>query len=171
MELKDPGAVLAANALSLESLIRPVSREQARWRADGKGWAIVEVVRHLLDEERDDFRKRIRLTLESPADPWPPIDPEGWARDRNYLESELIPTLEEFLEERRQSVAWLATLGAVDWNRSTQFSWPGGPMRAGDLLASWVAHDFLHARQLLRLHFRYRAHQCNPFGTAYAGSW
>lgn len=171
MKRNDPGAVLAANAITLESLIRPVSEEQARWRAGGKGWAIVEVVSHLLDEERDDFRKRIQLILEDPARPWPPIDPEGWARDRNYLERDLIPTLEAFLEERRQSVAWLASLGKVDWNVTTQFPHPRGAMRIGDLLASWVAHDFLHARQLLRLHFQYRAQQFEPFDTLYAGSW
>jgi hypothetical protein len=171
MALKSPAAVLAANAHTLESLVRGVSEEQARWRPDGKGWAIVEVISHLLEEERDDFRKRIRLTLESPEEPWPPIDPEGWARDRNYLEWELSPTLESFLDERHASVAWLEGLSEVDWNQATRFPHPRGSMRAGDLLASWIAHDFLHARQLLRLHFRYRARQCEPFETAYAGSW
>lgn len=171
MELKDPAAVLAANARTIESLIRPVSEEQARWRADGKGWAIVEVMAHLLDEERDDFRKRIRLTIENSALAWPPIDPEGWARDRNYLQWELIPTLDAFLEERRHSVEWLRSLGDVDWNLATTFPRPHGPMRIGDLLTSWIAHDFLHSRQLLRLHFQYHAEQCQPFTTLYAGSW
>ncbi|MEZ4653034.1 MAG: DinB family protein [Candidatus Eisenbacteria bacterium] len=171
MELENPGEVLAASARTLESLVRGVSEEQARWRPDGKGWAIVEVISHLLDEERDDFRKRIRLTLEDPTKPWPPIDPEGWARDRDYLSWDLLPTLDAFLEERRHSVEWLNGLGAVDWTIATRFEHPLGSMQAGQLLASWIAHDFLHARQLLKLHFQYRERQCAPFDTAYAGSW
>jgi hypothetical protein len=173
MELGNPAAVLAANAVTIESLVRGVSEEQARWRAGGKGWAIVEVACHLLDEERDDFRRRIRLTFAHPEQPWPPIDPEGWARDRNYLARELEPTLEDFLAERRQSVTWLETLSrsGADWDATTRFEHPAGPMRTGDLLASWIAHDFLHTRQLVRLHFQYREMQCAPYGTAYAGRW
>jgi hypothetical protein len=39
------------------------------------------------------------------------------------------------------------------------------------LLASWLAHDFLHIRQMARLHWEYLNSICPPFKTAYAGEW
>jgi hypothetical protein len=44
-------------------------------------------------------------------------------------------------------------------------------IRAGDLLCSWLAHDFIHIRQINRLHYEYEANTCTDFSTAYAGNW
>jgi hypothetical protein len=33
------------------------------------------------------------------------------------------------------------------------------------------AHDLLHARQLVRLHFTYTVQTVAPYGTRYAGEW
>ena len=46
-----------------------------------------------------------------------------------------------------------------------------GGLSAGDLLASWVAHDFLHLRQLARLQFQYASLLAEPYSTRYAGEW
>ena len=45
------------------------------------------------------------------------------------------------------------------------------PASAGDLLASWLAHDLLHVRQLARLHWQYLTAAAKPFQTDYAGPW
>jgi hypothetical protein len=44
-------------------------------------------------------------------------------------------------------------------------------MSAGDLLASWVAHDVLHMRQLVELQRAYVVHLAEPYNTEYAGPW
>jgi hypothetical protein len=44
-------------------------------------------------------------------------------------------------------------------------------MRAGDMLAAWVAHDLLHMRQLVELHRTYTVTQLAPYDTRYAGEW
>jgi hypothetical protein len=46
-----------------------------------------------------------------------------------------------------------------------------GRLRAGDLLASWIAHDLLHLRQLAGLHFAWNARCLAPYSMAYAGNW
>ena len=46
-----------------------------------------------------------------------------------------------------------------------------GPMRAGDLLAAWAAHDLLHARPLARILHSFVVEDGAPFGTGYAGKW
>jgi hypothetical protein len=42
-------------------------------------------------------------------------------------------------------------------------------MAAGDLLASWVAHDLLHVRQIARLRYEYVRKLAAPYGVDYAG--
>jgi hypothetical protein len=152
-----------------EGLIRNVSLEQARWKPSPDKWSILEVLNHLYDEEREDFRQRVELTLADPLQPWPPIDPRSWVTIRGYNERELDPSLNNFLAERKKSLAWLEGLSAPNWQNSNEG--PNGTLTAGDLLASWLAHDFLHIRQLARLHWQYVGAVADPYQTAYAGPW
>ncbi len=125
------------------------------------------------DEEVDDFRTRLRNTLEDPSRAWPPIDPEGWARDRNYVEDNLPEAVERFCAERSTSMRWLRTLGdpsRVDWARAHAHP-KFGPISAGDLLASWAAHDALHFRQISKRLFELTQRDAAPAGTKYAGEW
>ena len=66
------------------SLMNNISIDDARWKPRPEDWSILEVVRHLGDEEVDDFRARLRSTLENPATAWPQIRPEVWAVERKY---------------------------------------------------------------------------------------
>ena len=161
-------ARLAATAFVLEEMITGVDDGQARWKPAPERWSILEVVNHLHDEEREDFRFRFRHLLERPDEPAPAIDPPRWAVERRYNEREIGPSLEAFLNERRYSLAWLETLVDPDLDRASA---PSGGRRAGDLLASWVAHDLLHVKQIARLHYDYWAEQVKPYGVDYAGEW
>ncbi len=155
---------------ALTALLDRVTPEEARTRSPSGAWAVVEVVAHLVDEEVEDFRTRLRLTLEDPTSEWPPIDPEGWAAKRAYIDQDLRRLLELFSAERAESVRWLRTLEDADWMRSHQHP-RIGPIRAGDLLASWAAHDALHLRQIAkRLHER-ASLDAQGFVTLYAGQW
>ena len=44
-------------------------------------------------------------------------------------------------------------------------------MRAGDLLASWAAHDTHHQRQIVRLRYHRLEQLAEPYSLAYAGEW
>jgi hypothetical protein len=48
---------------------------------------------------------------------------------------------------------------------------PFGQISAGDMFASWVAHDLLHIRQLVELHWAYTTRQLQPYNVEYAGGW
>lgn len=160
---------LSQNREVFDSLLREVSPEQAAWKPAPEKWSMLEVVNHLYDEEREDFRQRLELTLADPAQPWPPIDPQGWVVARKYGARELGASLDSFLIERENSVAWLRELSAPAWENRHEVT--GGVRTAGDLLVSWLAHDFLHLRQLVRLHWQYVAVKAAPHLTAYAGPW
>jgi hypothetical protein len=160
---------LAGDMLRIRLLAQGVDDEQARWRPDADSWSILEVICHLLDEERKDFRVRLDITLHKPDETWPGIDPAGWVTEHNYNEQVLAASLQAFQEEREASLAWLKRLEAPDWEASYEAPW--GTMRAGDLLASWVAHDLLHMRQLVELHWAYNEQKVLPYSTRYAGEW
>lgn len=158
-----------ANASVFENLVRGVSEEQSRWKPSPEKWSLLEVINHLYDEERDDFRFRLDSLLHQPEKKWPPIDPPGWVIERRYNERELNESLERFLAERRKSIQWLKDL--KEPRLENIYDHPQGIISAGDLLASWLAHDFLHIRQMTRLHWQYLNSICTPFKTAYAGEW
>ena len=46
-----------------------------------------------------------------------------------------------------------------------------GGLSAGDLLASWAAHDWLHLRQIAKRRHELTARDAGKFSIAYAGRW
>jgi hypothetical protein len=170
MDLDVMTARLRANAEVLGALVAGVREAQARWKPHPDKWSILEVVNHLADEEAEDFRTRVDLTLHEPDSPWPPIDPQGWASARRYNDRELGTSLERFLAERRTSLDWLEQLRDPDWSLSYEHP-RAGLITAGDLLTSWVAHDHIHIRQLNRLHREYLVVELSPHSPEYAGRW
>jgi hypothetical protein len=169
MELDHVISRMAANASTFESLTRGLSAEQGVWKPAPDRWSILEVVNHLYDEEREDFRQRLELVLKDPSLVWPPIAPQEWVTTRAYGERDLDESLSNFLSERQKSLAWLKSLRTPNLESSHERE--TGSLRAGDLLASWLAHDYLHIRQLTRLQWQYLTVKVSPFLTDYAGPW
>ncbi|HUM14909.1 MAG TPA: DinB family protein [Candidatus Nitrosotalea sp.] len=160
---------LARGAETIAALAAGVADDEARRRPAPEAWSLLEVICHLHDEEREDFRPRLDLVLHRPQDTWTRIDPAGWITARRYNERDLAEALQGFLVERERSLAWLGSLAAPDWSREYQA--PFGRITAGDLLASWAAHDLLHTRQLVELRRARLLAQAAPYSTQYAGDW
>jgi hypothetical protein len=151
----------------IKALVEGVSEEQAKWKPQSDKWSILEVVNHLYDEEKDDFRKRIDLTIHTPEKDWPGIDPERWVQSHEYYKRDYQPSVNNFLNERIKSLKWLRALPDPDWEQVHQHPIIG-PLAAGDLLASWATHDYLHLRQLSNLQARYLNVLASPFSTKYS---
>ena len=160
---------LARNAETIRCMVDGLAVEQMRWKPTPEEWSILEVINHLYDEEREDFRTRVDYTLHRPGEDPPAIDPEGWVTARGYNQRAPAESLQNFLCERQQSVAWLEELVAPDWQKSYQRA--DFEISAGDLLASWLAHDFLYLRQLTELYYAWVKQHAAPFRIAYAGDW
>lgn len=161
---------LTANAEAIAALVRSANLEQARWKSTPEEWSILEVICHLYDEEREDFRTRVRLTLTDATADWPPIDPVGWVTARHYSAQDPAERLEAFLAERRASLEWLKSLESPNW-ASTKTHPRLGSATAGEMLMAWVAHDHLHLRQLNHLHWQWLVTQAPAFSLEYAGGW
>lgn len=158
------------NARRIQLLVEGITDEQARWKPTPETWSVLEVVNHLYDEEREDFRLRLDYILHHPGEKWPPNDPQGNILNRRYNERDLQESLNNFFQERQASLEWIQKLGVFDWDKAEATPW-GGTIRAGDMFAAWVAHDILHLRQLVELHWAITNQALQPYSTQYAGDW
>lgn len=159
---------LACFPRSLQSLAAGITDADMRFKPAPPHWSILEVLCHLADEEERDFPARLARTLA--GEPWEPIDPEGWAHQHRYNEQSPAETIARFATAREQSLAWLHGLGAIDWEASHEHPILGR-VCAGDLFASWVAHDALHLRQIAKRLHDLAQRDAAPYSTAYAGNW
>lgn len=170
MNVNEMVAQMSLQAGRIRALAEGVPDEQARWKPAAEAWSILEVINHLLDEEREDFRVRLDIILHRPAESWALIDPREWVVARAYNRRDLAQSLNNFLTERQRSLDWLRGLGEPDWAATVMAPWEE-PIAAGDMAAAWVAHDLLHTRQLVELHWAWTQAAVLPYRTYYAGDW
>jgi hypothetical protein len=154
----------------IRMMVDGVDDEQARWKPDAESWSILEVVNHLYDEEREDFRLRLDYLLHQPAIVAPPIDPQAWVTERAYNQRDLAQSLDNFLAERQRSLDWLRGLDAPDFTAEIVMPW-GAIYHPGDMAAAWLSHDLLHLRQLVELHWAWTQRVVAPYQSDYAGAW
>lgn len=159
---------LQNNTLRIRALVENLHPAQVRWKPKPDQWSILEVINHLVDEERYDFKVRLDIILHHPEQEWPKIDPQGWVTSHQYNQAELDESIENFLLERQSSLEWLRSLNP---DLDAIVDHPLGSMRAGDMFAAWISHDWLHIRQLVELHYAYLQEQMKPYASFYAGDW
>lgn len=145
---------LASNKKVFHDLLTNKSKSEYLWKPHAEKWCLLEIVCHLFDEEREDFRTRVKHTLESPNTLLPPIDTVGWVTSREYMEQDYEQMVAEFLNERTASVNWLNALLKPNWTNSYKHA-ELGSLSAEHFLANWLAHDLLHFRQIIKLQFQF----------------
>ena len=74
-----------------------------RWKVSPEKWCLLEIICHLYDEEREDFRARLQSVLNDPSQALPLSDPEAWIASRQYLQQDFAAKLDAFLQEYRLS--------------------------------------------------------------------
>lgn len=154
----------------LPCLVQNIGDEAASWKPPSQNWSILEIFCHLVDEETEDFRLRIQMTLEDNQVEWPSINPELWAVDRRYGEQDFQTVVADFRRERAASVTWLKSLDEPNWFETYEHPHLG-KISAGDLLVSWVAHDQLHVRQIAKRRYEMINRDSGSFHFEYAGEW
>jgi hypothetical protein len=160
---------MTANAQAIRALLENISTEQAAWKPDPQTWSMNQVMEHVYNEERIDFRQHIREMFKNPPMEWGTLKEASWLQVVDCQQS-----LEGFLKEREASIGWLQSLDKPDWEVSSTAQF--GPsevltLSAADVLVSWVAHDHLHLRQMNELLYAWNEHQAAPHSVQYAGGW
>jgi hypothetical protein len=124
------------------------------WKPTADKWCLLEIDCHLYDEEREDFRTRVKHCLEDPARSFTPIDPANWVTSRKYTEQNYPDKVRDFLDERDGSITWLRSLIDPNWDSFHEHP-KLGKMSAGLFLHNWLAHDYIHIRQILKLRYTF----------------
>jgi len=169
IEMAEAIRQLAASAEAIRVLVEAVSEEQGEWQPDPQSWSLKEVMRHLYSEESTDFRRHLRELWHDPPIPWGKL-----AVARHPPTRDCRQALEGFLAERASSLAWLRSLEAPAWKAARQVSFGSSEtitLSAGDVMVSWVAHDYLHIRQINELLYAWHKRQSEPHSVRYAGAW
>ena len=160
---------LAANAQAIQALLHSISTEQAAWKPNDETWSITQVMEHVYNEERVDFRQHLREMFRDPPQTWGSLREYEWVQIHD-----LKLALDGFLKERAASIDWLQSLQSPDWEiiSEAQFG-PSEVLRlsAADVLVSWVAHDYLHIRQMNELLYAWNEYLAVPNSVQYAGGW
>jgi hypothetical protein len=160
---------LLKNEGVFRNLLQGVPREQYLWKPNPGTWCLLEVICHLHDEEREDFRARLKHTLKTPELPLPQITPVEWVAERKYMDWNYDETLLNFQNERLQSIAWLSELLDAPWENVCLHP-KIGPLSAELFLVNWLGHDYLHIRQIIRLKYSFLK-ASSKVNLDYAGEW
>jgi len=93
----------------LRALIAGITQDEAQIEPSPETWSILEVVCHLYDEEREDFREHLDFILSTSLkaglhrqnEEYHVIDPQGWVTERYYNEQSFAGMQENFFAERK----------------------------------------------------------------------
>jgi hypothetical protein len=160
---------LEENQKTFKALLGNVTTELINWKPAPDKWSLLEIICHLYDEEREDFRARVRSVLENPRKSLREFDTHKWVIDHEYSKQDYYHKLLTFLTEREESVNWLRSLEEPKWgnvHRHPKF----GKMSAELFLNNWLAHDYLHIRQINKNKYLFLREQITT-KLDYAGTW
>ena len=160
---------LHKNKYVFQALLEDIDQEFVSWRPKPDKWCMLEIVCHLYDEERLDFRFRTQWVLEKPGVTPPPFNPLDWVKEHNYKGQDYDTMVAKFLMERQASIRWLQDLVDPDWSSSYKHATQGN-LTAKHYLDNWLAHDYLHMRQIIKYKFNYLEHTSRD-NLDYAGIW
>jgi uncharacterized damage-inducible protein DinB len=134
---------LQATLTDLQRITRPVREVDAWRRAGPESWSVADVVAHMAQIEplmRARFARVV--TQERPFEPY--LHPDERTHD---VRRSLAALVEEFVRERRFTLAYLAGLAPGDWNRRFTHQ-TGGEQLLRQGVQTLVGHDNDHLEQI-----------------------
>ena len=166
--LEDRVARLERTPRDLAAAIQGRDERTLSRRPKPGAWAAKEVVCHLRDlEEQFILRFRMMLAIDDPKfltlgdmppnpSVWglqtgdgPPLDPDRWAEERQYLNNDADAALAAFTRRREETLAFLRRLAPAQWERGSIHT-THGRMTYGDWVSLMAAHDDKHVAQIIR---------------------
>jgi uncharacterized damage-inducible protein DinB len=138
-------AVLATTPGRWLALTAEVPDDLLRQAPEPGEWAAVDCLRHLRDAERDVFPVRLRAF--KVGQDLAPYDPERQGRAPG--DETPAALAEEFARLRAANQALLADVKPEDLDLTVTHG-EYGPVRLGEMLHYWAAHDLMHTVQAER---------------------
>ena len=149
VEGKQPLAVQAATAKTLERLITGVPASTLRKRPAPDKWSAGEIVAHLGDAEFV-IAFRMRLILGSPGTPIAAYDQDSWATSGHYETRDTRKSVEQFSVVREANLALLESLTPEQWKQYGMHS-ERGQETIEQIVRMTAGHDINHLTQIERI--------------------
>jgi hypothetical protein len=149
-ELRQATEMLAGTPGVLDALLRGKSAAWLNARKAPDAFSPVDVLGHLIHAENTDWIPRVRMILEhGDSRAFEPFD--RFAFQPLIAGKAVEELLDAFAGLRRESLQTLSGLGVGE----EQLGLPGllpelGRVTLGNLLATWVIHDFGHIAQIVK---------------------
>jgi hypothetical protein len=150
----------------LRALLHGLPDQWTAAREGPESWSPYDVMGHLIHGERTDWIPRAEMILRvGEAEPFPPFD--RVAMFRESAGKSLGELLDTFARLRGESVTRLRAMALTPADLARRGRHPElGPVTLAQHLATWVAHDLSHIRQIVRVMGRQYAEAVGPW-TAY----
>lgn len=143
-------AILSAGPASLSGLSAGMKSSDWSHKPAPDEWALIEVVCHLRDTEREIHHMQIKLFngQEEPFIPRP--DTNVWASQRNYLNENCPSALKEFTTARIETLSMLNGAAETDWQRKARHA-IFGPTNFLEVAGFMADHDRMHIQQAWKI--------------------
>lgn len=143
-------AMLQATPAILAGYLAGLS--QAEWSGvkSAGDWALVELVCHLRDTEREVHAQQISTLVNSETPFVARPDAAVWAKQRPYRQEEGAAALKQFIAARTSAMERLSLLPDEVWTKPARHA-IFGPSSLLEVIGFMAEHDRLHLRQAWRL--------------------
>jgi DinB superfamily len=141
---------------TLRALLSSATADDFDWQPSRERWSISMVLAHLADVEVNGFVSRFRAIAGDENPLLPAYDQLALFRSGTKFAG--ISELDKFERQRRETLAWLASLPPSVGPRTGRHE-ELGPLTFDQLLNEFAFHDLGHIRQIIEL---YRSHAFFP---------
>jgi FMN phosphatase YigB (HAD superfamily) len=139
-------AILESTPAVLQTLFSGLSPMDWTHEPTTEDWAIIELICHLRDTEREVHHAQIRIMLEESQPFVPRPDAAVWAKQRKYLSEDGLTALHDFAIARLETLKKLKDLQASAWARTGRHA-IFGPTNFTEVVSFMADHDRLHVQQ------------------------
>ena len=139
-------AILASTPAVLYSLTANLSPKVWAQKPSPNDWAMIELICHLRDTEREVHHLQINTLLEDPKPFVPRPDAAVWAKQRNYLHENGVTAVQEFTSARIKTLEMLKGSSPEIWARAARHA-IFGPTNFMEVIGFMADHDRMHIQQ------------------------
>ncbi len=142
-------AILESTPAVLEGLTAGLSPDAWRHEPTPDDWALIEIVCHLRDTEREVHHAQLDI-LQEDAQPFVPRpDAAVWAKQRQYLHEDGERAVAQFTSARLETLRRLRNADPQVWQRLARHA-IFGPTHFQEVVGFMGDHDRLHSQQAWR---------------------
>ncbi len=142
-------AILASTPAVFQSLVSALSPEAWKHEPTVDDWAVIEIISHLRDTEREVHHGQLKTLLEDAQPFVPRPDAAVWAKQRKYLNEDGLQATAAFAAARSETLRRLQGLPESIWERAARHA-IFGPTNFTEVVGFMADHDRLHVQQAWR---------------------